>query len=115
MKAAAVNADFRHLVAGQFAARLLVYELPKAIVEAALAVLDAVAEQTIGEAERAEFAHGVRQQRYADAEFLELRRALVYAAGNAAVLEIECERQPANAAADDCYFHSARPIVGSML
>ena len=45
VQAAAVDADFRILVAGQLAARLLVDELAEAVVETALAVLDAGLEQ----------------------------------------------------------------------
>ena len=79
---------------------------PKRLKKRALAVLDAGCEQFVAEAERAEFAHRMRQQRDADAELLDLGRALVDAAGDAALLEIERERQPANAAADDGYFHA---------
>ena len=69
-----------------------------------------VLQQRVAQAERGEFAHGMRQQRDADAELLDLRRALVDAAGNPALLQIERERQPADAAADNCYLHSVVPI-----
>jgi hypothetical protein len=95
------------LIAGQLAARLLVNELAETVVETALPVLDAGLEQFIGQAERGEFAHGMRQQCNAYAKFFEFRRALVDAAGNAAFLEVECERQSADAAADDGDFHRA--------
>ena len=70
---AAMDADFRIFVAGEFAARLLVDELAEAVEEAAFEVLDAGLEQLVAEAERGEFAHRMRQQRDADAELLESR------------------------------------------
>ncbi len=108
MQLAAMDADFRERIAGELAALLPVNELAEAVVEAALAVLDAGLEQRVAEAERAELAHGMRQQRDADAQFLDLGRALVDAAGDAALRQIERERQPADTAADDGYGHAWR-------
>jgi len=61
MQLAAVDADFRVLVAGEFAAVLAINELAEAVVEPAFAVLDAGLEQFVADAERREFAHGVGQ------------------------------------------------------
>ena len=108
---AAVDADLRILVAGALAARLLVDELAEAVEEAALGVLDAGREQLVAQAERGEFAHAVRQQRDADAELLQLGRRLVDAARDAARMQVERERQPANPAADDCDVHASFPAA----
>ena len=54
----------------------------------------------------------MRQQRDADAELLDLRRALVDAAGDAEPVQVERERKPADAAADNGDFagpHAASP------
>ena len=48
-------------------------------------------------------------KRDADAELGHLRRPLIDIAGDAALLQVQRQRQPANAAADDRDFH-ARPI-----
>ena len=83
MQPAAMDADLRILVAGALAARLPVDELAEAVEEAALGVLDSRREQRVAEAERGQFAHRMRQQRDADAEFFQFRRGLVDAAGDA--------------------------------
>jgi hypothetical protein len=49
VQAAAVDADLGIVVAGELAARLGVDELAEAVEEAALAVLDALGEQRLGE------------------------------------------------------------------
>ena len=108
MQRAAMDADFRILVAGRLAARLLVDELAEAVEEAAFGVLDSGAQQFIAEAERGELAHRMRQQRDADAELLQLRRRLVDAARDPARMQIEREREPANPAADDRDGHVIR-------
>src|SRR5439155_19326926 len=71
MQPTAMDADFRILIAGALAAWLLVDELAETVEEAALGILDAGFEQFVAEAECRELAHAVRQQRDADAEFLE--------------------------------------------
>src|SRR5690606_20773771 len=63
--------------------------------------------QRLLEAELAQLLAGVRQDIDADAERLDLRRGLVDAAGDAAPLQHEPEREPAYAAADDQYFHDS--------
>src|SRR6185312_197401 len=108
MQPAAMDADLRIVVAGKLPARLLVDELTEAVEEAAFPVLDPGGEQFAGDTERGEFAHRMRQQRDADAELPDFRCALIDAAVDAALLEIERQRKPANAAADDGYFHTAR-------
>ena len=105
-----MDADFRILDIRQVCRAIsLIDELAEAVVEAAFAIFDAGLEQFVAEAERAEFAHGMRQQRDADAEFLDLRRTLIDAAGDAALLEVEGKRQSTDAAADNRYIHSAPP------
>ena len=79
-----MNADFRKFIAGEFAALFLVNELAEAVIEPAFAVLDAGGEQFVAEAEPGEFAHRMRQQGNADAEWLDLGCALVDAAFKAA-------------------------------
>jgi CPA2 family monovalent cation:H+ antiporter-2 len=106
---AAMDTDFRKGISGKFAAVLSVNQLSETVEEATFAVLDAGPEQIVAEPECAEFAHRMRQQGNADAERFDLRRALINTAGNAALFEIECERQPANAAADNRYVHSVTP------
>ena len=59
------------------------------------------ASQFVRHAERGEFAHGMRQQRDADPEFLDLRRAFVNAASDAEPMQIERQRKSANAATDN--------------
>src|SRR4029078_12253731 len=103
-----MNADFRILIARQLAARFLVNELAEPVVEAALAILDAGLEQFVGQAERGELAHGMWQQRDAYGELPQLGRPFIDAAVNATFLEVECERQSANAAPDNGNFHSFR-------
>src|SRR5512141_455452 len=105
MQLAAMDADLRERVAGELAALLPVNQLAEAVVEAAFAVLDAGYEQLIAEPERAEFAHGMRQQGDADTQLLDLGRALVDAAGDAALRQVERKRQPADTPADDGYGH----------
>src|SRR5580692_11298566 len=91
VQASAMQADFREGMAREFAARLLVDELPEAIEEAAFAVLDAARQKLVGKAERREFAHAMGQHRDADAELLNLRSALIDFAGDAALGKIERE------------------------
>src|SRR5262249_23381514 len=103
---AAMDANFGKGVSGKFSAVLAVNHLSEAVEEAAVAIFDAGLEQLIPEAERGEFAHGMWQQSDADAERLDLRRALIDAAGDPAFLEIKREREPANPAANNRYEHS---------
>ena len=113
MQVAAMNANFREGIPCKFAPVLAINQLPETVEKAALAILDAGLEQFIAEAKRAELAHRMRQQGDTDAKRLDLRRTLIDAACNAALLEIEGERKPANSAADDRYFHSVTPSAGS--
>ena len=101
-----MDADFRVLVAGALAARLPVDELAEAVEEAALGVLDARAQQFVAQAERGQLAHRMRQQRDADAELLHVRRCLVDLGRDAARMQIERQRKPANPAADNCDGHT---------
>ena len=103
---AAMHADLGERIPREPAARLGVDELAEAVEEAALAVLDALARQRLGEAERGHLAHGMGQQGDADAQLLHLGRALVHPAGDPALVQREREGQPADAAADDGDVHA---------
>src|ERR1700680_3431739 len=107
-----MDADFGNGIAGRLAARFFVNQLPEAVEETAFTVLDAGGKQRFTEAKRAEFAHCMRQQRDADAESLDRRRALIDARGDAALMEIKRERKSADAAADDCNIHPWIPGTG---
>src|SRR4029077_17906304 len=107
---AAMDADFGKGISGEFPALLAVDELSETVEETAVLVFDAGLKQFTAKAERAELTHRMRQQRDADAERLDLRRALVYAAGDSTLLEIKCEREPANATADNRYVHPVTPV-----
>src|SRR5262249_55404564 len=96
---ATMNANFGKGVSGKFSALFAVNELPETIEETAVAIFDAGLEQFISQAERGEFTHGMWQQGDADAEWLDLRRALIDAAVDAALPEIKCKREPTNPAA----------------
>src|SRR5215510_10819197 len=87
--ATSVNADLGHGIAGAPAPRLCMDELAEAVEETALAVLDALTGQSLAEAERTQLAHGVWEKGDADAQLPHLGRALVYAAGETALLESE--------------------------
>src|SRR4029077_15953236 len=106
----AMDANFGKRVTGELSTLLAVNQLSETVEETAVLVFDAGLEQFTGKAERGEFAHRMRQQRDADAERLDLRRALVYAAGDSTLLEIKCEREPANATADNRYVHPVTPV-----
>jgi len=54
----------------------------------------------------------MRQQRDADAERLDLARALIDAGGDAALTQIERKRKPANAATDDYNIHPCASFHG---
>ena len=92
VQVAAMDTDFRKGISGEFSALLAIDQLPEPVQEVALAVFDARLEQRVAQAERTEFGHGMRQQRDADAERLDLRRALIDAAGDPPLLNIKCER-----------------------
>jgi hypothetical protein len=98
---AAVDADLGMLVARGLAARLPVDQLAEAVEEAAFGILDTGAQQRVAEAECRKFAHRVRQQRDADAELLQLGRGLIDPARDAARMQVQRKRKPANPAADD--------------
>jgi hypothetical protein len=112
VQAAAMDTDFRKGVSGEFSAVLAINQLPKTIEEGAVAVFDPGLEQCVAQAERIKLTHGMWKQRDADPKLLDLRCAFIDPTGNAAFRQIESERQPANAAADNRYFHSVTPIRG---
>ena len=87
---AAVDADFRDRIARMAAARLAVDELAEAVEEHALEILDSLGFDLGLHAQRRQLAHGVRQERDADADVPDLGRRLVDIAGQAA-LRGHCE------------------------
>src|SRR5258708_37697401 len=96
-----MDAELGMRIAGMAPARLAVDELPVAIEEEALLVLDRNRAQPLLETERAQLAHRVGQQRDADAELPDRRGALEDAAGETAPVERRREggaRDPAAAA-----------------
>src|SRR5690606_373243 len=99
--------ELRIIVAGVPAERLDVDKLAEAVEIAGVGGRDRDLGQRLLEAELAQLLAGVRQDIDADAERLDLRRGLVDAAGDAAPLQHEPEREPAYAAADDQYFHDS--------
>ena len=101
MQAAAVQADLGHRIARVAAARLAVDELAEAVEEDALEVLDALRLQLGLQPERGEFAHGVGQQRDPDADLLQVGHGFVDVAGDALGVQVQREREAADAAADD--------------
>src|SRR5947209_13835551 len=101
LQATAMDADLRKRIARKFAARLAVYELAKAIIETALAILDSRGKQFVLQPKRSEFAHAVRQQGNADAELLHLWRAFDDAAGNPALVQVQRQHEAANAPAEN--------------
>ena len=113
MQPAAMNADFRVLIARRLAARLLVDELAEAVEEAALGVLDAGGSSSSPRPSADEFAHRMRQQRDADAELLQFGRRLIDAARDPARVQIERERKAANPSADDRNGH-AGPVFSAL-
>src|SRR5581483_11812991 len=106
---AAMDADLGILVAGKLPARLAIDELTEAVEETALAVLNAGGQHFIANTKRGELAHSMRQSGNADAKLLDLRHALIDRAVNAALFQVERERKPANAAADDGDLHAVTP------
>jgi len=98
MQSAAMDHHFGELIARKLAALLLVDELAKAVEEAALAALDSRREHSSATTERGELAHRMGQQRDADAELLDLRCAFVDAIRDAAPMQVEREREPADPA-----------------
>jgi len=73
-----------------------------------------------GRGEPGQFAHRVRQQGDADSKLLDLRHRLIHPAVEAALLQIEREAEPDDAAADDGNLHRSSPsgcaaIVGARL
>ena len=83
-----MDADFRKGIAGKFSSILTIDQLAEAIEKCALAIFDAGLQQSVAHAKRRELAHGMGQQRDADPELPDFRRTFVYAAGNAALLQI---------------------------
>jgi len=79
-----MDTDFRKRIAGKFPPILAIDQLAETIEERTLAGFDAGLEQGITQPERGELAHGMRQERDANAELPDLGCAFIDAAGNAA-------------------------------
>jgi hypothetical protein len=101
MELAAMNRDLRPVITRRAAERLLVDELAETVIERRFLRADAARGKRVLKPERRHLLHRMRQEVDADAQRLDLRRRLEDAAGNAAPLQHQAERQPANAAADD--------------
>ena len=112
VQAAAMDAHLGILISAEFSARLLVDQLAETVEETAFEIFDPGAEQFVGYPERRELPHGMRQQRDADAELLYFRRALIDAAGNAAPMQIEREREAGDATADDRNVRGTSRVAG---
>ena len=106
LQIAAMDGELRHVVAGKAPGRLAVDVLAEAIVETIFARGDRDLGQRLLQAERAQFARGMRQDVDADADRLELGRRLEDAAGDAGAMQHQAERQAADAGADDENFHA---------
>src|ERR1051326_312618 len=114
MKPAAMNANFGVFVTGELSARFLINQLTETIEEATFLVFDSTLQQVVGKTKRRELLDRMREQSHSNAAFLHVGDALVDAACNAALMQVERERQSADAAADDCnvrrcFFHSFCP------
>ena len=109
MQPTAVHAQFRYVVPRKAAARLAVDQLSEPVEEAALPVLDAQRFEDLLQPEPRQFAHRVRQKRDADAELLDLRHRLVDPALEPALLQVQREAEPGDAAADDRDLHRSSP------
>ncbi len=106
VKLAAMDAQLGIFVTGEFSARLTIDKLPVAIEENAFAVFDGDLPQPVLEAERAKFAHGVREQSDPDSEGFDFRCAFVNLARKASPMEVHGEGEAGDAAADDDDLHS---------
>src|SRR4029453_7500917 len=102
---ARMKAPFRVGVAGEFATFLMVDELAEPVEKAARLVLDAGFEQVVPQPQFGEFPHRMGQEGDAHAQFLDLRRPLIDAAGDAAPMQVERQGKAANTGADDTDFH----------
>jgi hypothetical protein len=89
---AAMDPDFREGVSGELSAIFAINQLPETIEERAIAVFDSRLEQRLAQSKRAELPHGMREQRDANPELLDLGGAFIHAAGNAAFFQIEGKR-----------------------
>ena len=98
---AARNAQLGIRIARFPPALFLVKQLTEAVEEAALAHLDRRRNHLAVQSQRRQLAHGMRQERDANAQLLQFGRGLVYPGGNPALVQIERQTQPGNAAADD--------------
>src|SRR6266851_5362981 len=114
MEPAAMNANFGVSVTGEPSARFLINQLTETIEEATFLVFDSSLQQVVRKTKRRELLYRMREQGHSNAAFFHVCDALVDAACNAPLMQVERERQPANAAADDCnvrrcFFHSFCP------
>src|SRR5258706_4805103 len=98
---AAVDRKLRPGVARVAAARLLVDELPEAVVEAHLARQDRMALEMLRETELGQLAHCVGEEVDSDPEPFQLRRRFVHVARNTDLVQAERKGQARHPAADD--------------
>ena len=83
VQVAAMDGELRHVVAGKFPGWFRIDVLAVAVVEAVFACGNRDLGQRLFQAERAQFARGVRQDIDADTDRLEFRRGLEHTAGDA--------------------------------
>ena len=107
LQIAAVDVEMRPIVAGVAAERLLVNELAEAVVEAGFEGGDRDAREGVLEPEGCELARRMRQEADADPDRPDLRRGLIDAARDAALVERQRQTEPADAGPDDDHLHDA--------
>jgi hypothetical protein len=112
LQIAAMDRELRPWVARPAPQRLLIDELAEAVEKDTLGGLDRDARERRLQAELAERLGRVRQEVDADPDRLDLGRGLEDAARNAAPMQLQCERQAADAGPDDEYLASIlQPVV----
>ena len=100
-----MDGELRHVVAGEAPGRFAIDELAEAIVETEFARDDRGLGERLFQAERAQFARGMRQDVDADADRFQFGRRFEDAAGDAGPLQHQPQRQAADAGADDEHVH----------
>jgi hypothetical protein len=104
----AMDRELRHVVAGVEAARLAPDLLAEAVGVDQLVGPDRDRVEPLHQAELAQFLDGVRQRVDADAELADGFGLLEDFAVDAARVQHQCRRKPANSTADDDRLHAAR-------
>ncbi len=106
MQAAPVDADFGKGVVREPAAWFCKDALPEPVAERALAIFNAARDNVVRQAERIDFAHGVRQQRDAGPDVAIFRCGFENRAADLPGVQAKRQRQPDDPAADYCNMHA---------